>query len=149
MPMSADYFLDTNVLVYSFDDGDARKRHVATSLIERALAEGCGVISYQVVQEFLSLATRKFARKMSADIALTYVDGVLEPLCGVHSSIALYRRALGLHARWRFSLYDCLIIAAALEAGCEVLYSEDLQNGQSIESLTVIDPFTEGRQVHG
>lgn len=48
MPMSTDYFLDTNVFVYSFDDGDARKRHVATSLIERALAEGRGVISYRL-----------------------------------------------------------------------------------------------------
>lgn len=100
------------------------------------------------MQEFLSLATRKFARKMSADTALAYVDGVLEPLCGVHSSIALYRRAVGLHDRWRISLYDCLIVAAALEAGCDILDSEDLQNGQTIESLTVIDPFTEGWQVH-
>jgi len=146
--MSADYFLDTSVFVHSFDNSDARKRHVATSLIERALAEDRGVVSYQVVQEFVSLATRKFARTMSADTALTYVDGVLEPLCGVHSSIALYRRALSLHARWRLSSSDCLIVAAALEAGCDILYSGELQDGQAIESLTVVDPFVEGRQAH-
>ena len=56
-------------------------------------------------------------------------------------SFALYERAISLQERWRFTFYDSLIIAAALEASCEVLYTEDLQDGQEIESLTIVDPF--------
>ncbi len=59
----------------------------------------------------------------------------------VTASEALYHRALDVQARWRFSFYDSLIIAGALSAGCRTLLSEDLQHGQVLDSLTVIDPF--------
>ena len=76
------------------------------------------------------------------------MEGVLQPLCAVQSSIELYRRAVGIHARWRVSLHDPLVVAAALEASCDALYSEDLQSGRTIETLTVVDPFLDDRQVH-
>ncbi|MBA3636750.1 MAG: PIN domain-containing protein, partial [Rubrobacteraceae bacterium] len=68
---------------------------------------------------------------------------VLGPLWTVSPSLALYRRTLDLQARYRYSFYDSLIIAAALDAGCTRLYSEDLQDGQRIEGLTVENPFRE------
>ncbi|MBI3154384.1 MAG: hypothetical protein HYZ20_03150 [Burkholderiales bacterium] len=63
------------------------------------------------------------------------------PLMQVGASAELYRRALGVRARWRYGFYDSLVIAAALAAGCSRLLSEDLQHGQRIESLTIVDPF--------
>ena len=139
--MSAEFFLDTNVLVYTFDASRPDRRARARELVETALESSAGVISYQVVQEFLNVATRKFVSPLSAPQALHYLTDVLDPLCSVYASIALYRRAVDLQDRWRYSFYDSLIIAAALQAGCRTLYSEDLQDGQAIESLSIINPF--------
>jgi predicted nucleic acid-binding protein len=66
---------------------------------------------------------------------------VLAPLMQVGASADLLHRALNVHARWRFGFHDALIIAAALAAGCTRLLSEDLQHGQRIETLTIVDPF--------
>ncbi|GAB6044243.1 PIN domain-containing protein [Endothiovibrio diazotrophicus] len=78
---------------------------------------------------------------MPQDAAIQYLNGVLLPLCHVNSSAELYDRALSLHCRLRYSPYDALIIAAAQHAGCETLYSEDLQHGHVIEQLTILNPF--------
>jgi predicted nucleic acid-binding protein len=69
------------------------------------------------------------------------MDNVLEPLFRVPASIPLYKRALGVQARYGYSFYDSLIVAAALDAGCNRLYSEDMQDGQRIEGLTIENPF--------
>jgi len=81
---------------------------------------------------------------MSCDDAREYLDAVLVPLCRVHSDPDLYREALATQLRWRFSLYDSLIVAAARRSGSDILYSEDLQHGQVLEGVTVINPFREG-----
>lgn len=138
--MSDRYFLDTNILIYSFDDTDGRKRDRARALIADALA-GPGVISFQVVQEFLNVALRKFSKPMTAQQARDYLDAVLVPLCRVQSEPELYRDALAAQQRWRFSFYDSLVVAAALRSRCSILYSEYLQHGQAIGDLVVIDPF--------
>jgi predicted nucleic acid-binding protein len=91
-----------------------------------SLEKGTGVIGDQVVQEFLNAATRKFAVPLRLEDAKKYLDIVLEPLCEVFSRIELYQQALEIAAEWRFSFYDALIVAAALQAECGVLYSEDL-----------------------
>lgn len=139
--MSDKYFIDTNVLIYSFDAQSASKREAARRLIAEALEKGTGIISYQVIQEFLNAATRKFAVPLKLKDARRYLDLVLEPLCAVFASADLYRQALEIADEWRFSFYDSLIVAAALEAGCQVLYTEDLQTGQKIRGLTVRNPF--------
>jgi predicted nucleic acid-binding protein len=140
--MSVEFFLDTNILVYTFDPKNTDKRERARSLVETALQSNVGVISYQVVQEFLNVSTRKFAMPMAPDAARDYLNIVLEPLCAVFPSIALYQRAIGLSERWRYGFYDSLIIGSALEAECSILYSEDLQDRQKIESLTIVNPFS-------
>ena len=134
-------FFDTNIFVYSFDDRVPDKRVKARSLIAAALRDGTGVISFQVIQEFVNVATRKFAQPLSSSDCVLYLERVLAPLCEVHSSIDLYRDALDVQGRWRYGFFDSLIIAAALSAGCALLYTEDLQSGQKIRGLTVESPF--------
>lgn len=139
--MSAEDFLDTNVFVYLFDETAPDKRERAEGLVRRSLEEGSGCISYQVVQETLNVVTRKLgARPASARLLL---DDVLAPLWRVNPSRSLYARGLRLHAQFGFSFYDSLIVAAALEAGCTRLYSEDLHHGQRVDQLTIQNPFRE------
>ena len=139
--MSGNYFLDTNVLVYSFDPSVPAKQAEAIRLIKAALYDGKGLISSQVIQEFISVATKKFDVPMSLHDCRKYLDTVLSGLCRVFMSIDLYRSALDVMERWGYSLYDSLIIAAALQADCDILYSEDLHHHQKIHGLTIVDPF--------
>ena len=143
--MSADFFLDTNIVVYSFDLTQTGKQNTAKGIIEKALRSDEGIISFQVVQEFLNVATRKFSVPMPTTAASRYLREVLEPLCSVYPTIPLYEQALTLQDRWRYSFYDSLIIAAALYAHCTTLYSEDLQHGQVIGSLTIVNPFIDAQ----
>lgn len=139
--MGGRYFLDTNVLVYTFDPSAPEKQAWATALVRDAVVDGLGIISFQVIQEWLNLALRKFARPLSTSDAHRYLEEVLQPLCEVYPSADLYHSALDLQQRWRYSFYDSLILAAALQAQCHTLYSEDLQAGQQIGELTIVDPF--------
>lgn len=139
--MNGDFFLDTNIVVYTFDHTQTDKQNIARQLIKNALASDAGIISFQVVQEFLNVATRKFSMPLTASNASRYLREVLEPLCKVYPTIPLYDHALALQNRWHYSFYDSLIIAAALYANCKTLYSEDLHHQQVIESLTILNPF--------
>ena len=139
--MSGRFFLDTNVFVYAFDANAASKAKKAGDLIRRAADTGEGIISYQVVQEFFSVAFRRFSQPMSAAEAEQYLITVLRPLLAVHSSPAIYFEALRIRERHRISWYDSLIVAAALEGRCEKLYSEDLQPGRKIEGMGIENPF--------
>ncbi|MCK4608895.1 MAG: PIN domain-containing protein [Gammaproteobacteria bacterium] len=134
------FFLDTNILIYSFDHSDKIKRNKAQELVSVALSSGLGVISYQVVQEFLNVAGKKFVFP-SAKLRL-YFDKVLDPLCEVYPDMKLYRFAVDIKDRFKFSFYDSLIIASAIESDCKVLYSEDLQDGQVLLGLKVKNPFS-------
>lgn len=133
------HLLDTNVVVYMFDDVDAVKRDRARQLVGNAIASGEGVISHQVVQEALYV----FGRKLGATAGqqLEIFDNVLSGLWRIHPTAELYRRAVAISQRYRFGFYDSLVIAAALEYGCDLLYSEDLQDGQVIDTVTIRNPF--------
>lgn len=139
--MSGRYFLDTNIFVYDVDTAEPAKQQKARDLIDAALRDGRGVISFQVVQEFSSLARRKFAVPLQWNDLRDYLQRVLAPLCEVHSSMELYRLCLDLAQRTGYSYYDSLILAAATSAGCDTLYSEDLQNGRVLGGLTIVNPF--------
>lgn len=139
--MSDRFFLDTNIFVYSFDHDSAAKARRATQLIQEAVATRKGTISYQVVQEFFNVALRRFAQPMTVAEAEQYLATVFRPLVAVHSSPALYSEALRLNGKHRLSWYDALIVAAATEAGCKLLYSEDLQSGRRFGDLRIENPF--------
>ena len=139
--MSARDFLDTNVFVYQLERLDTRKAAISENLIRRGIEEGTACISFQVVQECLNTALRKAEIPLTEANLRGYLESVLRPLVRVHSSLLLYHSSLEIHARYGFSYYDSLIVAAALEAGCTRLYTEDLQHGQQIQRLTIVDPF--------
>ena len=140
--MSADFF-DSNIFIYMFDERDLRKWQIARSLVHDALENGSAVISFQVIQETLNVITRKLIDPVNQYDAIELLDKMLLPLWKVNPSPAFYKRGLDIKSRYQYSFYDSLIIAAALEAGCKTLYSEDLQHGQQIEQMTIKNPFTE------
>ena len=137
--MSVENFLDSNIFVYLFDETDDRKRETAEHLVQEALENETGCISYQVVQETINVVTRKL--NATPEKARQILDHVLIPLWRVNPTPELFQRSLGLQNRHKFSFYDSLIVAAALDAGCKTLYSEDLQHGQEIERVTITNPF--------
>ncbi|MGA2887526.1 MAG: PIN domain-containing protein [Terracidiphilus sp.] len=139
--MSGRFFIDTNIFVYSFDQNATAKSPRAAQIIREALTMQKGVISYQVVQEFFNVALRRFSQPMKAAECEQYLSTVFRPLLAVHSSQALYAEALRLHAQSGLSWYDSLIVSAALQGRCDLLYTEDLQHGQRFGSLQVINPF--------
>jgi predicted nucleic acid-binding protein len=144
--MSDRFFLDTTVFVYSFDRSAPAKARKAARLIREALTTQKGVISYRVVQEFFNVALKRFSQHMGAADAGQYLIAVFRALLAVHSSQALYAEALFLHAQsglsqdgisWR----DSLIVSAAIQTRCEILFSEDLQHGRRFGALRVMNPF--------
>ena len=139
--MSDRFFLDTNIFVYSFDQSAPQKSRKSAQLIREALTTQKGVISFQVVQEFFNVALRRFIQPMQATDAEQYLSTVFRPLLRVHSSQALYAEALHLHAQSGLSWYDSLIVSAALQARCDLLFTEDLQHGQRFGGLRVVNPF--------
>lgn len=139
--MNARFFLDTNIFVYSFDRSSAAKNRRAAQLIRQAVATRKGIVSYQVVQEFFNVALRRFAQPMSVPEAEQYLSAVFRPLLAIQSSPALISEALRLTAKHRLSWYDSLIVAAATEGGCGILYSEDLQHGMRFGEVRVENPF--------
>jgi predicted nucleic acid-binding protein len=139
--MSARFFLDTNIFVYSLDTTVPAKARRAARLIHDGLETGNGFVSYQVVQEFFSVAFRRFAHPMSAFAAEEYLNTVFRSLLAVHSSPALFVSALQVYSQHGLSWYDSLIVAAAMEASCSTLYSEDMQHGRRIDDLRIENPF--------
>ena len=134
-------FIDTNIFIYSFDGSNPFKQRKAKDLIGDALYNLSGCISYQVIQEFLNVATQKFTVPLNKNDCKKYIETVLEPLCEVFSSSELFNDALDIKEGWNYSFYDSLIIAAALKADCRILFSEDLQHEQRIRDLVITNPF--------
>ena len=139
--MQGRFFLDTNVLVYSFDKTAQSKRDRSAELVSGALDSGLGVISYQVVQEFLNVAMSKFATPLAPADCAIYLRQVLSPLCQVFPSSDFYARGISLHEETGCSFYDSLIVAAALQSNCSTLYSEGPHDGHRIHGLTIRNPF--------
>lgn len=137
-------FLDTNIFVYTFDAAASAKRPKARAIVGQALEDGRGAISYQVVQEFLNVATRKFAQPMSQSEAQRYLARVLMPLCEVFPDASLYSFALSISAEANISFYDALIVASASAAGCGRVLTEDLQDGRRIAGVEIHNPFRLG-----
>lgn len=139
--MSDKFFLDTNIFVYSFDHNAPKKKAKATELIKEAMTSKKGVISSQVIQEFLNVSTRKFAQPLKIIDAKTFLEQILIPLCEIYSSPDLYYFALDIQEKTQYSFYDSLIVSAAIKSGCSVLYTEDLQAERLLGGLTIKNPF--------
>ena len=134
--MNAKPFLDTNVIVYAFSSNDPRNARA------EALLESGGVISVQVLNEFVNVSRRKQERGWhEIHEALSILKILLDPPQPL--TLELHEAAVDIARDFGFSIYDALIVAAALRAGCPILYSEDLQHGQGIGQLTIRNPFIE------
>ena len=132
-------FFDTNVLVYAFDEGEPEKRAVALALIEEHLVDGDGVISVQVLREFYS-AVRREPRPLSDEAAATAV-GRLAGFSPLSEDVGMVLKAVRRAQEMSISFRDALIVEAALKAGADRLFTEDLQHGQVIEGMRVENPF--------
>jgi predicted nucleic acid-binding protein len=139
--MSDRYFLDTNIFVYSLDPVDPCKARIAEELVTRGVGSRLGVISYQVVQEFMNVSLRQFRATMTVTELELYFFKVLLPMMTIPSSSGLFLEALRLQAAGQIAWYDSLIVAAALQGNCKVLYSEDMQHGHRFGDLVVQNPF--------
>jgi len=128
-------FFDTNVLVYAFLDVEKRAPALA------ALADG-GVISAQVLNEFTNVARRKRRRDWTdIEAALDVIRDQFPEIAPITAET--HRQAVALASAHGFAFYDALIIAAALEAGCDTLVTEDLQHARAVGGLTIHNPFQE------
>src|SRR3954453_3143994 len=136
--MTARCFVDSNVLVYSDDRRAGPKRDRARELIEDAMITGTGVLSLQVLQEYFAVSTKKLG--LSADSARQKIE-ILSQLDIVILGVPDLLAAIDLHRLHQLSIWDALVIRAALNAGCRILYSEDLQDGRRIDGLEVVNPF--------
>ena len=139
--MSDKYFLDTNIFIYSIDPLSPAKRQRALQLVMGGATTKDGVISYQVVQEFVNVAIRKFQTAVSRTDLEDFLRSVLFPMMAVPSSPWLFFDALRLQDSNQLSWYDALIVAAATQGRCKILYSEDLQHGRRFDELVVQNPF--------
>jgi len=130
----AESFFDTSVLLYVLSS-DTPKADKVEKLLEQA-----GFISVQVLNEFTSVALRKLKMPMKE---IQEILGTVRTICRTTSlTIDDHDQAMAIADRYKFSFYDSVIVASALRAGCNVLYSEDLQHRQIIsQSLTIINPF--------
>ncbi|WP_027545250.1 PIN domain-containing protein [Bradyrhizobium sp. WSM2254] len=126
-------FLDTNILVYAQQTGT--KATISQDLIDQG-----GTISVQVLNELANVLRRKQGRSWR-DIELLFddIDNTLDPALPLTANTS--RAALALVQNDGLAFYDALIVAAAIEAGCDILYSEDMQHGRSIGGLTIVNPF--------
>jgi predicted nucleic acid-binding protein len=135
------FFLDTNIAVYCFDSSAPRKQEAAKELVTHAASSGMGVVSFQVLQEFCNVASNSRRLNLAPERIMAYVSLVLQPMNQVTISPALLEIALSIRQAHRFAFYDSLILAAAQEAQCTSIYSEDMQHGQLIGKLKIINPF--------
>jgi len=138
--MTARLFVDTNVLVYSFDQKEPEKQRRAQDWLDHLWSTRAGRVSFQVLQEFYVIVTRKLVPGLDSETARKIVRSLWawQP---VATDERTFLAAWSLQDRFHLSWWDALIVAAARSAGCSVLLTEDLQHGQDLEGLKVIDPF--------
>jgi predicted nucleic acid-binding protein len=134
-------FVDTNVLVYAFGETGDRRHAVAQSLVMTLLKQDSLVTSVQVLKELYVVTTRKLRPGLSEKQASLLVRHLTEACRVVEETVSLLERSLELSAKARISLWDASVLAGAEAAGCEQLYSEDLQNGRRLAGIRVTNPF--------
>ena len=131
-------FIDSNVLIYAEASDSPKKQSIALALLRRLKLAGTGVISTQSLQEYVNVALRKMGldanhvrKQLSAHEQFEVVQVTPE----------IIRGALDIHQTRSVSFYDALIVQAAIVAGCDTLYSEDLNAGEIIDGVKIDNPF--------
>ena len=135
--MSTEYFLDTNVLVYAFDQTQPKKRERARDLLD---PKRDWAISWQVVQEFSSVALHRFAEPVNPNFLENFLELVRLPKCLVMPSQSLYTAAISLHRKTQYRFYDSSIATAAVESVASALWTGDLQAGRPSTRVQIENP---------
>jgi predicted nucleic acid-binding protein len=139
--MSAKTFIDTNILVYAFDSSEKEKQEIAQKLLNKEGSIGEITLSTQVLQEFFVIVTRKLKEPLSIDDASKTIQFFsVYPLVQISSKLIL--KAIERHQNESFSFWDALIVEAALQVDCKILFSEDMQDERQIGRLKIINPFS-------
>lgn len=133
-------FVDSNILVYAYDNTQGDKHQKALTLLEKLWLSGVGCLSVQVLQEFYYNITRRSAKPLSPTDATKIIEDFSEWIIhrpGIRDILA----AIALLQRHNISFWDAMILRSALQCNCARLWTEDLSNGQKYELVTVINPF--------
>jgi len=134
-------FIDTNILVYAFDASAGAKKAAAQKLLERLWEDGTGCLSVQVLQEFFVTVTRKVAQPLPVDEVADRIREiatwkVFTPTANdVLAAMALQKQA-------KLQFWDAMVVEAAAELGCDVLWTEDMNDGQRLRGVHIRNPFT-------
>jgi len=138
--MSDKYFVDTNILMYAHDTAAGEKHKRAKALVEELWRDRTGVVSTQVLQELSVNLRKKVRRPLDAKATRDIVADYLTWQVVVNGGESILE-ALDLEARFQISFWDALVLQAAQASGAEVLYSEDLSDGQAYGSVRVTNPL--------
>ncbi len=131
-------FLDTNILAYSDDPRDPAKRQMALNLIKAHLCLRTGVVSLQVLQEYFVSAMGKL--KLNAALAKQRVE-VFAKFHIAEPTVSDILAAIDMHRLYGFSFWDALVLRMAKQSGCRILLTEDIQHGQEIDGVRIVNPF--------
>lgn len=139
-------FLDTNVLIYAVDDRDPAKRDRARSWIAACWEQRCGRLSTQVLNEFYVNVRTKFAHQLSQGDARAEIRRYQhwKPWMIDQPTV---ETAWAVESRFGFNYWDALMLSAAQHQGCTVMLSEDLQHGQQVDSVRIVNPFLAGPEM--
>ncbi|MDO9527700.1 MAG: PIN domain-containing protein [Syntrophales bacterium] len=140
--MSYKVFFDTNILAYAFDQGSPKKNEQAKELISRWMPIGRMVISTQVLQELFVVLTKKLEPRLSADNAGEVIESLLSLEVKVVETDTILK-AINVSKENTISFWDALIISSAIDSKCRVLFTEDLNRGQTIAGVKIENPFEE------
>lgn len=134
-------FVDANVLVYAFDSSAGAKREAAAELVARLWDTGAGCLSIQVIQEFFVTVTRKVPHPLSIDDA---ADRIREfALWKIFApAVDDVLAAIVLHKQAKLSFWDAMVVQAAVQTGCDVLWTEDLSDGQLVRGVRIRNLFS-------
>lgn len=136
--MSDRVFLDTNIVIYSYSEDEPKKQEIANDILEEYGSQI--IISNQVINELSNTLFRKF--KLDADEVRAVVLELNDNFPIVNFNLEAQLKGIEIKEKYKLQFYDSMILATALENGCNIVYSEDMQHGQIIEnSLTIINPF--------
>jgi len=136
--MTARSFFDTNILIYSDDKSVPGKQRRALELVAEHRRARTGVVSLQILQEYFVTVTRKL--RVDLQVARRKVE-LLAEFDVAAPEVTDILAAIDLHRLHGFSFWDALVIRTAKQAGCRVLFSEDLQAGREVDGLLVVNPF--------
>lgn len=134
------HFIDTNILVYANDSSDKAKQEICKHIILQGIQKQNIAVSVQVLGEFYVTVTRKIKKQMDPELAkkeILLLRAIEIVEIDYHSVI----QAVNHLRKYQLSYWDALILASALKSGCNQIYTEDLNHGQNIEGIRIINPF--------